>query len=285
MEGHGGHGAHDHHGAHGSGALDWAVVDALALTALLLAATAYAAALWASRHRSPWPRRRTAAWAAGLFCAGLGVLGPVAAAARESFTAHMAGHLLLGMLAPLLLVLGSPIALALRALPQPRARALSRVLRHPVVRWLTHPVVAGALNAGGLWLLYATELYGAMHRSAAVFALVHLHLLLAGYLFTASLVGVDPDPHRASFRLRAGVLIVFIAAHSILAKWLWAHPPAGVEPADGRVGAELMYYGGDAVDVILIVLLFAGWFRATRPRGANAGSPGPDPISAEKRAG
>lgn len=66
--------------------------------------------------------------------------------------------------------------------------------------------------------------------------------------------------------MRSAVLIVFIAAHSILAKWLFAHPPAGVEAADGRVGAQLMYYGGDVIDITLIVLLFAGWYAAPRPR-------------------
>ena len=44
-------------------------------------------------------------WYAGLGCAGAGLIGPVATAAHTSFAAHMAGHLLLGMIAPLLLVL------------------------------------------------------------------------------------------------------------------------------------------------------------------------------------
>ena len=256
--------------AHGGPGLEWAAFDAVAALALLAAAVAYALAIRAARRRGPWPARRAAAWFAGLLCAGLGTLGPLAEAARASFTGHMVAHLLVGMLAPLLLVLGAPVTLALRALPQRRARGLTRTLRAVPVRWVTHPVVAGALNAGGLWLLYATPLYGAMHASVLVHALVHLHLLFAGYLFTASLVGVDPDPHRAPLRLRAAVLIVFIAAHSILAKRLWAHPPAGVPAADAQLGAQLMYFGGDAVDVAIIVLLAAGWYRSVRPRAASA---------------
>lgn len=62
------------------------------------------------------------------------------------------------------------------------------------------------------------------------------------------------------------MLVAFVAAHSILAKWLYAHPPPGVEPRDAEVGAQLMYYGGDVVDVTLILLLCLGWYRATRPR-------------------
>ena len=104
------------------------------------------------------------------------------------------------------------------------------------------------------------------HTSVLLHGVVHAHIFLAGYVFTAALVGVDPDPHRATVPVRAAVLVVFIAAHSVLAKWLYAHPPAGVEAVDGQAGAQLMYYGGDVVDVTLIVLLLGGWYTATRPR-------------------
>ncbi|WP_345045867.1 cytochrome c oxidase assembly protein, partial [Georgenia daeguensis] len=137
----------------------WAVLEIGVVLVLVLAAVGYAAALWAARDRSPGPAHRTPLWYAGLLCAGAALLGPVAEAARASFTAHMLGHVLLGMLAPLLLVLGAPVTLALRALPAACARTLTGLLRHPVVRAVTHPAVAATLNAGGLWLLYTTDLY------------------------------------------------------------------------------------------------------------------------------
>ncbi|MFN3867144.1 MAG: cytochrome c oxidase assembly protein [Demequina sp.] len=257
---------------HGGGApaehmaLDWAAFEVLIIVALAIAALGYALAMAAVRGRTPWPLPRAVAWYAGLICAGVALTGPLAEAAHTSFTAHMAGHLLLGMLSPLLLVLSGPVTLALQALPVARARSLSRLLRTPFVRVVTYPVTAAVLNAGGLWVLYTTDLFELMHTSVLLYALVHAHIFLAGYVFTASIVGVDPDPHRASIRVRAVVLVVFIAAHSILAKWLYANPPGGVEHADGQLGAQLMYYGGDAVDVTLIVLLFVGWYAATRPR-------------------
>ncbi|MCH8571529.1 cytochrome c oxidase assembly protein [Nesterenkonia sp. AY15] len=246
----------------------WAALDVVVVLMLLTAALGHAAALWASRRRTPWPLHRSVLFYLGLGCAATGLLGPVATAAHTSFTAHMAGHLLLGMIAPLLLVFSAPVTLALRALPVHAARGLTRVLRSPGVRVLTHPVVAGVLNAGGLWLLYTTDLFQVMHFSPVAYALVHLHIFVAGYVFTASLVGVDPDPHRASMPMRSTVLILFIAAHSILAKWLYAHPPEGVAPGDAQAGAQLMYYGGDAVDISLLVLLFAGWYSTTRPRSS-----------------
>ncbi|WP_052436901.1 cytochrome c oxidase assembly protein [Georgenia sp. SUBG003] len=253
----------------------WPLLETGVVLVLLVAAGGYAAALRAARDRSPWPAHRTALWFAGLVGAGAALLGPVAEAARASFTAHMLGHVLLGMLAPLLLVLGAPVTLALRALPAGRARTLTGLLRHPVVRIVTCPAVAATLDAGGLWLLYTTELYHQMHSSALVHAAVHAHIFLAGYVFTASILSVDPDPHRAPLTVRAAVLVTFIAVHSVLAKWLYAHPPAGVEVADAEAGAQLMYYAGDAVDVTLIVLLLAGWYAAARPRDTALTGPRP----------
>ncbi len=261
---------HAHDSAHATGLDGWLVFEVFVAALLIATAVGYAWSLWAGRHRSAWPVHRTVFFYAGLACVAASLVGPLGQAAHESFTAHMMGHLLLGMIAPLLLVLSAPVSVLLRALPVGRARAVSRMLRSPYVRVITHPVVAALLNAGGLWVLYTTPLFHWMHGSVWVHALVHTHIFLAGYVFTASMVGVDPDPHRASFKLRAGVLIAFIAAHSILAKWLYAHQPMGVETADAQFGAQLMYYGGDAVDVLLIVLLFTGWYRATRPRSASS---------------
>lgn len=202
----------------------------------------------------------------GIVCAGAGLIGPIAEMAHTSFTAHMVGHLLVGMIAPLFLVLAAPVTLALRALPVSMARSLTWFLRTPWMRTITHPVVAATLNAGGLWLLYTTDLFHLMHSSTLVHALVHGHPFLAGYVFTASLVGMDPNPHRASMTMRSVVLVAFIASHQILAKHLYAYPPDGIGVLDARVGAQLMYYGGDVVDVTLIVLLFVGWYTTIRPR-------------------
>ncbi|MEC5181912.1 cytochrome c oxidase assembly factor CtaG [Arthrobacter sp. CG_A4] len=122
------------------------------------------------------------------------------------------------------------------------------------VQVLTHPVSAAVLNVGGLWVLYTTG----------------VHMLAAGYLFTAALIGTDPDPHRAGYRTRAVVLVAALAGHDILAKTLYAIPPAGVTvpQAQAQAGAQLMYYGGDAIDLIVITIFCYRWYRHTRPRTA-----------------
>jgi putative membrane protein len=216
--------------------------------------------LVAAHRAGGWPVWRTASWCAGLGCAAAAVTGPLAAAAHHDFTAHMGGHLLLGMAAPLLLVLAAPVTLALRALPVRHARLVSRLLRWWPARIVSHPVTAAVLNAGGLWVLYTTDL----HRQLA-HGLVQAHVLIAGYLFTAAIIGVDPAPHRPGRHLRAAVLVAFLAAHGILAKHLYAHPPAGVTTLQAEAGAQLMYYGGDALDLILIAIFCRQWYLATDP--------------------
>lgn len=213
------------------------------------------------------PPARTLSWCGGLLLVAVSAYGPLAAAAHHDFRAHMAGHLLLGMAAPLLLVLAAPISLALRALPVTAARRLSRVLRSAPARFLTHPVTAATLDAGGLWLLYTTDLHAEAAARPWLHTLVQLHVLLAGYLFTASIVGVDPAPHRSSYATRTLVLVVFMAAHAILAKQLYGHP---LPVAHAQAGAKLMYYGGDAIHVVVLVLFCRRWFSDSAPLSAPA---------------
>jgi putative membrane protein len=228
---------------------------------LALAAVLGYGALMALAHRRDrrWPVARALSWLAGVVVAAVAALGPVAD--HMDFRAHMVGHVLLGMLAPLLLVLAAPVTLALRALPVAAARRISAVLRSRVVAAATHPVVAAVLAVGGLWVLYRTGLYAASMRHPTLLVLVHVHVLLAGWLFTYSLVGPDPAPHRAGLPVRAAVLVLAVAAHDVLAKTLYADPPAGVAPGQAAVGAQVMYYGGAPVEIALFVLLGAEWFR------------------------
>jgi putative membrane protein len=237
----------------------------LALGVALIVMSYVASALW-NRKGRPWPLYRSGLWIAGMLAAVASVVGPIARASHESLTAHMVGHLLLGMLAPLLLVLAAPITLALRTLDVVPARRLSALLKTPVVRFFLHPVTATVLNVGGLWAVYATGLYHAMHNNMLLMLAVHVHVFVAGYLFTASLIGVDPRPHRPGYLYRAIVMIVALAGHDILAKCIYAHPPTGVPVAEAQEGSMIMYYGGDAIDLVVIIVLCSQWFAATRPK-------------------
>lgn len=221
-----------------------------------------------SQRYGPWPKIRSICWLAGVLSAAAAVAGPIAVQARTDFAAHMIGHVLLGMLAPLLLALAAPVTLLLRTLSVRQARRLSRWLADwPLPRLLTDPAVASLLNVGGLWILYTTGLYGRMHHFPLLHFLVHVHIFLAGYWFTAAFLYIDPVPHRRSFVYRAAVLTLAWAAHDILAKFIYAHPPAGVPAEQAEAAGMIMYYGGDAVDLALIVLFCFQWYKARRVRG------------------
>ncbi|RJG23591.1 cytochrome c oxidase assembly protein [Paenibacillus thiaminolyticus] len=238
---------------------------ATGLWALLALLYSTAAVISGGKHK-PWPLYRHLCWYAGLACAAASIAGPIAARAHDDFTAHMIGHLLLGMLAPLLIALASPMRLLLRTLPVVYSRRIARILKSRPIRLLHDPVIAAVLNVGGLWALYTTDIYLLMQHHVSVHALVHLHLFLAGYLFTVSIIYIDPMPYRTSFMYRAVVLVTGMGAHAVLSKHLYARPPAGVPTAQAEAGSMLMYYGGDAIEIMLVSLFCWQWFKASRLR-------------------
>lgn len=236
-----------------------AVVTALALLCCAL----YSAAAHGMRARGDaWPWRREAVcWLGGAVLTGSVPLS--SAGHSASFTTHMGGHLGTAMVAPLLFALARPVTLALRTLPVPARRRFLSWVRSRPAGLLVWPPVAAALDVGGLWLLYRTPLLAATHRHAWLNTLVHVHLFAAGVLFTFGVLALDPVRHRAGHGLRAGTLLAAAAAHAVLAKSLYAAGPPGLAftPSDLHAGAQLMYYGGDVVEVALAVVLGLRWYR------------------------
>jgi putative membrane protein len=226
--------------------------------ALIAAALYLAAAVRLRRRGDAWPGWRSLSFATG--CVALAAPSP-----GGPFTAHMVEHLVMGMFAPLLLVSARPVTLLLRALPTGRfRRALVAGARSRPAAVLVFPPVAAVLDVGGLWVLYRTGLFAAAHDDPWLHALVHLHVCVAGVLFSAAICQLDPVRHRSSFVLRASTLVAAGAAHAVLAKSLWAVPPPGTafSPADLRRGAEVMYYGGDLAEIGLAVVIAVGWYAA-----------------------
>lgn len=224
------------------------------------------AVLLSNRHYKRWPLYRTACWLIGVLCAIISIVDPLANHAHNDFKFHMVGHLLLGMLAPLLMVLAAPMTLFLRTLHVKWARQLIRELKSWPCRFLSDPIVASLLNIGGLWILYTTDLYAAMLQNSLLHLLIHKHVFLAGYLFTISMIYIDPTPHRRSFIYRGIVFVIALASHQILSKYIYAYPPTGVSTAEAEIGGMLMYYGGDAIDMMIILIFCRHWYKATRPR-------------------
>ena len=229
-----------------------------------------------NRYNRTWPILRSISFLFAITFIWLSLVGPFSLYGSDEFDfiLHMLGHLFLGMLAPLLLALSAPLTLILRSLPTKYARQIATILKSKLSLFFTHPVVTVVLNIGGLWLLYMTPLFSWMHTNEWVYWLVHIHVFVAGYLFTISIIYIDPIYHRNSFRYRAVALILALAGHSILSKYIYVNPPSGVSPQQAERGSMLMYYGGDIIDALIIFILCLQWYKATRPKTgkANGGS-------------
>lgn len=246
---------HPHGGPEASGVL---------LPIVLVLGLGYAVLLaHAGPHR--WPTTRMVATASGLALTLWALLGPLAGAAHDSFTAHMAQHLIVGMLAPYLIVLGAPVTLLLRAGSPGWRRGVTALLHTPYLRLLANPVVALLLSVGTLPVLYGTGLYAVVGQSSWLHAALHVHFFVSGYLFAWVICGPDPGPSRPSVPWRLVLLGVAVLVHATMSQLIYAGlTPVPADAADLRRGATLMYYGGDLIELALAVTLVTQWQPARR---------------------
>jgi putative membrane protein len=180
----------------------------------------------------------------------------------ELFPVHVAQHLL-GMAAPAFLALSAPVTLALCTLPRRPRRILLRLLHSFPVAVQAAPAIAVVLDLGGLYALYLTGLHKAAEHNDLVHAAVHVHMFLAGCLFSWAVIGIDPVRRRPGTGVRLTVLIIATAGHDTLAKLIYAwNLPAG-SIASRHTGAELMYYGGTVIEVALAAFAMAQWYLAS----------------------
>jgi putative membrane protein len=248
---------------------EWTVAPG-PLVALLAAATMYARGVLALKRRErAWSGFRVASFGGGLAVIALALLSPLATH-DENFAVHAAQHILLSMFAPLLLAFGAPVTLALRTLRAAPRRGLVRVLHSRPGRVLGHPVTAAVLFTAGLAVLYMTPLYGETLRYPLLHELMHVHFLLSGCLFAWVFVGVDPLPRQGSFALRVGLLALALGSHAALSKLIYAGLADPALATSGvavlHTGAKLMYYAGDAADVVVLVAFFRRWYRESGRR-------------------
>ncbi|MFF8032876.1 cytochrome c oxidase assembly protein [Streptomyces sp. NPDC016626] len=247
---------------------------AAAFGCVLICAAYVLAAAGLRRRGDAWPWARDCAFAAGGAALLWGLCGRLPGG---PFTAHSVRHLLIAMAGPVLLVIARPLTLTLRVLPPGRVRrGLVGVAHSAPVGWLLFPPAAAVVDIGGLWVLYRTGLLSATHHHPVISRLTDLHLLVAGLLFSFAVCQLEPVRRRWGLPLRAATLLAAGAAHAVLAKSLYAAGPPGsvFEARDLRLGAQVMYYGGDAVEVVLALVLAVRWYAVTgRRRGRRTASP------------
>jgi putative copper resistance protein D len=170
---------------------DWAAAWSLDV-ALALVAVLYLAAV--RRVRTPWPKRRTAAFLAGLAAVLVALQSGIDGFDDRMLSDHMVQHLLLLELAPLLLLAGRPGLLALRGAP--REVRLVAIRRLDGLRPLTHPVSCLAIFSVVVLATHLPGFYDATLHEPVLHEAEHGLYLTAGLLMWWPLVDADPLSRR-----------------------------------------------------------------------------------------
>jgi cytochrome c oxidase assembly factor CtaG/putative copper export protein len=262
---------------------DWRF-DLIFGSAAIVFAGLYLAGVRRLRRRGDdWPVGRTVSWLLGclvlLFVtsSGLGRYMPA------MFSMHMADHMLLSMLVPILLVLGGPVSLALRALPTaarddpPGMREwLLAALHSKLSRFLTNPVVATVLFVAGFYGLYLGGLFDAAVGSHTGHVAMNAHFLLSGYLFYWVVIGVDPTPRPipplakvavvfASLPLHAFFGVILMSMQNVLGESFYRSLHLGWHTdlfGDQRLGGGIAWAAGEIPLVLVMIALLVQWTRS-----------------------
>lgn len=261
---------------------DWRFDLIFGTAAIILAVLYLVAVLRLRRRGDRWPARRTGAWLLG--CAVL-LFATSSGAGRYQpaiFSAHLAGHLLLAVLTPILLVRGAPTTLAMSALPSaapgepPGPREwLSAVLHCASARFCTHPVVALLMFAGGFYLLYLGDIFDATAGQHAARVAMNAVFLATGYLLCWVVVGADPRPWATPVTGMFGTAVAAIGLLSLFGVLLMGMrdivagrfyrslqlPWRSDFLADQHLGAVLVWTVCGVALVVVLVALVIRWRR------------------------
>ena len=262
---------------------DWRF-DLIFGSAAVVLAVLYSLGVMRLRRRGDsWPAGRLAAWLCGCAVLLLATSSGLGRYMPAMFSMHMAVHMLLSMLVPILLVLGAPVTLALRALPAagrgepPGLREwILAALHSPLSRFFTHPVVATAMFVVGFYGLYFSGIFDAAAANHAGHLLMNVHFLLSGYLFYWVVIGVDPAPRQvppvaklgmvfASLPLHAFFGVVLMGSSTVLAEGFYRSLQLSWHTdllGDQRLGGSLAWAAGEVPLVIVMFALLIQWRRA-----------------------
>jgi putative copper resistance protein D len=262
---------------------DWRF-DLIFGTAALVFAGLYVAGVRRLRRRGDaWPKGRTVSWLLGcaalLFVSssGMGRYMPA------MFSMHMAAHMTLSMLVPILLVLGGPVGLALRALPAagrgepPGMREwILAALHSRISTVLTNPVVATTLFVAGFYGLYLGGLFDVAVGSHIGHVVMNVHFLVSGYLFYWVVIGVDPTPRPipplakvavvfASLPLHAFFAIILMSMEKVLGENFYRSLHLSWHTdlmGDQRLGGGMAWAAGEIPLVVVMIALLVQWTRS-----------------------
>ncbi|MEJ7635611.1 cytochrome c oxidase assembly protein [Aeromicrobium sp.] len=235
------------------------------------------------RRGDPWPIGRTISWLAGMAIISWATFGGLGVYSHVLFSAHMATHMLLSMVAPIFLVLGAPVTLALRTLPGPRQpgevspRAMLLSFVHSrFSRFVTHPLVGPLLFVGSLYGLYFSGAFETLMGNHWGHSIMELHFLTVGVLYYYVLIGVDPAPRAIVPLVRFGMLLVTVPFHAFFAiavmssntvfagdYWRSLERPYRTDLlADQYLGGGMAWAMGEVPLILVMGAILVQWYRS-----------------------
>lgn len=257
-----------HDGGHGDPWRAWEL-DPLLLGGLGLLAAIYGLGVWRVWRRAGVGKGVTnvqvLAFAGGWLALAAALVSPLDAAAGHWFSAHMAQHVVLMLVAAPLLALSRPLAaLAWGLRGGPGATSLAALLRDMGRCPLP---VAWALYAASTWLWHVPALYQAALRSEPVHAFEH-----ACFVGTALLFWWAVLHPRGGLGLGASVVAVFtIAVQGGLLSALIVFAPAPWYPAygageaaalaDQQLAGAIMWAPSGLIYAGALAILVLRWLR------------------------
>lgn len=244
----------------------------------------YVRGVWAMHRRGDaWPVGRTISWLLGMAIIGWATFGGLGVYSHVLFSAHMASHMLLSMVAPIFLVLGAPMTLALRTLPGPRQPGevaprtmLLAFLHSRFSRFFTHPLVGPVLFVGSLYGLYFSGAFETLMGNHWGHPIMELHFLAVGTLYYYVLIGIDPSPRAIAPLVRFGVLLVTVPFHAFFAVavmssnevfagdyWQALDRPFRTDLlADQYLGGGMAWAMGEIPLILVMGAILVQWFRS-----------------------
>ena len=233
------------------------------------------------RRGDSWPVMRTVSWIAGMLLLFYVTNGGINSYESYLFSAHMAAHMTIGMMVPILLVPGAPITLALRAIHKRTDGSrggrewILKAIHSKYAGFISHPAFATINFVGSLWLFYYSPLFRWSTQDHIGHEWMIVHFLITGYLFVQSLIGIDPVPVRLSYPFRLLQLLIAMTMHAffglaimsgdalLLADWYGAMGRTwGVSPLqDQQNGGGIAWSVGEIPNAIMAIIIAVQWNR------------------------
>jgi cytochrome c oxidase assembly factor CtaG len=250
-------------------------IEPIPAAGLLATTLVYVAGMRRLRAKGrSWSWKRWVPYFAGVLCIGIATESPLASLDTKDFAHHVDQHLLLSMAGPALLCMGAPLTLWLQAASRPAQVRLLSILHSRIVRFITFPVVSWCIFVFTLYILYFSPLYELSLRNSVFHDFVHIHFILAGFIFFAPVVAIDPHPHRVPHGARLLYVALTLPAHAFLALALLT---ASIPLAHGfylettgrtldqilsnqKLGAAIMWVASDMVAIFTVGVVANQWY-------------------------